>query len=407
MAEAKPITASDISSNPAVLQGKKITDSILQDVSIQNSIIANAIFLNIRFTNLTLRNVTFKNSVFDSSFIEKSIFENVLFENCQFANLRLESSSLSEVKFFGGKMTYKGKYEFSTSQTYLAFSSFENVLFENIALNNVSMHGNTGSFFLRNMQNITQGRHNDLISGKNIIAIIDSVTATGGIVNAEDGSIFAVNCNLTKSDLSVNKGTVFIEKCSFSGAVAGKTGVVKDSGGNIQFWGGEGSEWFISGSELLTKAGGTLLSGFTMKPGSVVHIEGTKTPAHVFFDGGSYQVRNQVLATCTISGAKLERLDLQNVTIKKGSWSKSTIPAGMWENVTIYPLTTADRSSITGISTRGLSFPEGSPWTGKAEEVSLREAAKPFNWKPVKAPTADELGVKRPWPVITGAGQPK
>lgn len=398
------LTSHDISSNPSIINGKKISSGDLDDLIFKDTVIHDVVFEGIDFTNLSATNITFRNVVFDTTKIFDSKFINVVFENCIFLNSKLQNNIFSMVHFLGGKMTYKGRYEYLSSQTYIRFSSFENVLFEKIDLNHVTMSEITGSVFLRNLYNVRDQEHGGLISGKTLNVIIDNVSATCALVKAEDGSIYAANSNLSNSGLETRQGIVVVDKCTFSGDIFGDTIAVTNSKGVMHFWGGgEGKKWYISSTELLREP--NLLSVFRAAKGTQIFIEGTNVPAHIAIDGAMYRIRNQQIGTLTIYRTDLERLDLHNVSIKQGDWDLSIISSGDWENVTILGDIPVDGSTFTNIRAHNLKFPNGLPWKGTAEQISITETAKPFTWEPVKIPTAEELGVVYPWPAITGAGK--
>lgn len=99
----------------------------------------------------------------------------------------------------------------------------------------------------------------------------------------------------------------------------------------------------------------------------------------------------------------LQALNLRNVTIKGGKFWQGRIKSGQWENVKIYPEVNVENANIENIVGYNVTFPEGSPWRGKAKNASMTVSKTPFEWPEIKVPTPEELGLIWDWPEPTGA----
>ena len=131
---AKRYSPTEITANPAILDGTRLRDCDVSGMRLENITLNNTTFMNVTGKNVVMR--------------------NVVLNNCRFINAVFEGALLENVTMKGGLITCEGDPFNLERQTRFLSSRFTNLILDDVSLENAVFEGNNGSITLINSRNI-------------------------------------------------------------------------------------------------------------------------------------------------------------------------------------------------------------------------------------------------------------
>jgi hypothetical protein len=365
-----------------------------------------------------LENMTVRNLTMDTSSLMFARFKNVTFLDCAFYKTDFTGSRFDNVRFVNCVFDGQEPGRVRGHETKLDEVLANNVTFDRVTFGaGLRVEYRKGSILT--LRNITGGRtaskDNSLVFGEDIhIRLEDCAIPDRSVAFLHgDSTVYVKRCVFEGQGIAGNARIIFIDNSTILGGGRAQVYVLQNSAvaisaGDSDF---ETTDVYLAGNtypDRTSKNSRVEVFGNGARNGNAyIYGGGQKIPL-MFASGGNVHIYDADIGRFVMIATaeqNFEALNMRNVAIRKGYWTKRMPRKGNWENVRIYPPVELREKSEYAISGYKVAFPEGIPWRNGS--VESRESDRPLEFAMPPVPTLEQLGLAQFWEAVDRGETPE